>query len=87
VAFQGSKPNYDNSWLFKPTGIGTLCSPCSQNTAERQEDVTTLTQDVRDAAGCLEGYKQDQNLALTHKRAQNAMAVTLLMNKIVQNLA
>lgn len=58
----------------------------AQNTAERQ-DVTTLTQDVRDAAGCLEDNEQDQSLTVTHKRAQGSMAATFLMYKIVQKLS
>lgn len=49
--------------------------------------MSTLTQDVRGAAGGLEENKPDQNYTFIHKQAQGAMAVTLLMNKIVQNLA
>lgn len=67
VAPQDSEPSYRDLWLCNSTGICTLCSPCSQNTAERQEDVTTLTQDVKDPAGCLEGNKRDQNLTFVHK--------------------
>lgn len=48
---------------------------------------STLTQDVRDAAVGLEEIKPDQNRTLIHKQAQGAMAVTLLMDKMVQNLA
>lgn len=56
--------------------------PWSQNTAERDENFTTLTKDVRDAAGPLQDNTQDQNLTLIHKQDQGAMAATLLMNKI-----
>lgn len=59
-----------------------IMQPWSQNTAERDENFTTLTKDVRDAAGPLQDNTQDQNLTLIHKQDQGAMAATLLMNKI-----
>lgn len=85
VAPQGSGTNYRVLWICNPTGVCTWWSPNTQNTAERQEDVTTLTQDGRGAEGCLEDNEHDQSF--THKGAQGSMAATFLMNKIVQNLA